>query len=635
MPPIKCVVENIRGVKKLEFEVKKITALQGRNGAAKSSSAYGAGLLASRSNPIDKRNDIREGATSGTVKLSTGKETSELWISRDGEPSLTGQAVYSSPVAVGLDSLVYHKRPEDRFRLLATTLQAVPTYKEFETELRKDPLFNKDLHCSKCSKPISDEPEHRKECKKEEGDKEAPYLIPVHIRNAWTVICPPETNEVDFERANKIYEKDRTALSGKWCGITGAKRWGCKVGVDWAPVGFTRKELLQSTVKGIEKEIADAKKALEKLVGDVAIASSEQSKLKERAGTVKRLEVEVQTLEACEKRLEAEVSANKPAVIHRDVNCFHCKQAQDIIDGISYPVGSEVVRDDDKFQKLEAELLDTRTQTRMARLALTSAQNAAKEIKSNKKEKTVDLAEVEKARAVLKVAEDKLAARQTIIHADLQHTEIMRTEALIAITAADGLPAQKLRKRIDEFNEEIQNLCKKAEWPTIKVERDGLVTYENRPYCTISTSEQFRTRTTLQVAFALWDRSDMVIIDGVDILDADANGGRSGLLSMLYDAQIRTVITCTLSYPSQMFDMEGSGYGNGYWVQDGEIVPADQLQALQERLEKEDEDFLEEIADAKGPEKKQELPGVYKDADVEASVPEYVKEDLKKKQLTT
>lgn len=566
--PIKIEVENIGGAVSAAITVEKITLLQGFNKQGKSSILYAAALAASQSRSDDPKGDVRDGASSGTVRITKSGDVTELWLSKeDGKQDLKGQAIRCSRVAVGLDNIGEMDQAKERFRTLAKALHAEPTYKDVETELLKSELFNKDFVCSKCAKPVSDEAEHRKDCKATEGEA-APKLVPVHIKNAWRVICPPETKEVDFDAAYNTYYASRKTLKQKWRDVTTAN-YGVDKGETWAPSGFTAIELKEANVDELQKAVEEAKQAMLKTAGQAAVAEADIEKAKERAAKLPELEVSLEALASKVKDIELQMEANKPAQVYREIECHHCKEKQDIIDGMSYPPGSQPVRDAEKYEALSKELRQLQDSIRIREIEVDTAKKAKAKLEApTASEPTVD---IDASRKQLQDAEAKLAAWQSFERARQIHQEILRAEALVKLTAPDGLAASKLGPAIAKFNKELKEICELGGWDTVKIERDGNVSYLGRKYKRASLSERFRIRATLQIGFALFDDSELIILDGLDCLIGENGAYRTKFLSMLYDMQIKSIVSCSLEDESEMIDMEGYGYGHSLWVESGRI----------------------------------------------------------------
>ena len=109
-----------------------------------------------------------------------------------------------------------------------------------------------------------------------------------------------------------------------------------------------------------------------------------------------------------------------------------------------------------------------------------------------------------------------------------------------------------------------------AGWKVVAIAPDMALTYGGRPYALLSTSEQYRLRAVLQAAIARLAGADLVVIDAANVLDAPT---RSGLFSMLGQAELSAVVCMTLSRREQVPDLARAGLGESYWLDDGVLEP--------------------------------------------------------------
>ena len=114
-----------------------------------------------------------------------------------------------------------------------------------------------------------------------------------------------------------------------------------------------------------------------------------------------------------------------------------------------------------------------------------------------------------------------------------------------------------------------------AGWKTVAIEADMALTYGGRPYALLSSSEQYRLRAVLQVAAAQFAGADLVVIDAADVLDGPT---RSGLFSMLGEAELPAVVCMTLSRREQVPDIARAGLGASYWLEDGVLEPLAEIE---------------------------------------------------------
>jgi hypothetical protein len=234
------------------------------------------------------------------------------------------------------------------------------------------------------------------------------------------------------------------------------------------------------------------------------------------------------------------------------------------------PSYEEVQINKGRREKAERELQAARNRINTARQVLVAARLEA--VAAEKAtEELRDLegrqggADVESARRMVATAEGRLkafSARQT---ARRKHLAIETNQKLIDIAAPDGLRKRKLGDVLSSINERMAPLCKDAGFEAVEIQDDLSVTYGGRPVELRSRGEQFRARTILQVLMALMDGSDVLVVDGADILD---QGGRNGLFTLLPRLPFKSVVTMTIGRKAAP-DLEKAGLGTTVWLQEG------------------------------------------------------------------
>ncbi|MBF0341813.1 MAG: AAA family ATPase [Magnetococcales bacterium] len=163
----------------------------------------------------------------------------------------------------------------------------------------------------------------------------------------------------------------------------------------------------------------------------------------------------------------------------------------------------------------------------------------------------------------------RLHAAEAMDAAKIAADRAERLAIVKTILAKDGLRASKLRAAMNRISELISGVCSVASWPAIPLDDELNLSMDGRPYTLLSKSEQFRCQVTVQVAMARLDGSDLLIIDGADILDSS---GRFGLIQMLRAMGIRAMVAMTAKKDyaetiSRMFDA-------AFWVNGGQVEEA-------------------------------------------------------------
>ncbi len=183
--------------------------------------------------------------------------------------------------------------------------------------------------------------------------------------------------------------------------------------------------------------------------------------------------------------------------------------------------------------------------------------------------------DVETTRAAVETAQARLQGFRQKREADELRDKIRVNDQVLDVLAADGLRAKKLARVLDAFAAQLKSMTDAAGWKVVAVEPDMAVTYGGRPYALLSTSEQYRVRAVLQATIARVAGSDLVVIDAADVLDAPS---RSGLFSMLGQAELSAVVFMTLSRREQVPDLASADLGASYWLDDGVLEPLAQIE---------------------------------------------------------
>ena len=96
------------------------------------------------------------------------------------------------------------------------------------------------------------------------------------------------------------------------------------------------------------------------------------------------------------------------------------------------------------------------------------------------------------------------------------------------------------------------------------------------PYPLLSKSEQYRVRAVFQVAMAIIDGSDLVVLDEADILDGPTRSGLFKMLDAATQEGLAALVCMTLSRRDQAPDLAAIGLGRSYWLEAGVAEPIGQ-----------------------------------------------------------
>jgi hypothetical protein len=228
-----------------------------------------------------------------------------------------------------------------------------------------------------------------------------------------------------------------------------------------------------------------------------------------------------------------------------------------------------IAETDGKLSHANADLQEARRQATLAEQAVSDSEHARERIANWPRavEAGTDIATAE---AQLQRAEKRLAEYRSKVEADRLHRLVEGNEIVISMLAADGLRAKKLARVIDVFNAQVGNLCHAAGWQGVRIDDAGNIGYGDRPYNLLSSSEQYRVRAVLAVAMAQIDGSNLVVLDGADILDAPSRGQ---LFALLAEVEIPALVTMTVARREQLPDLAAAELGASFWLAGGVLEP--------------------------------------------------------------
>lgn len=140
--------------------------------------------------------------------------------------------------------------------------------------------------------------------------------------------------------------------------------------------------------------------------------------------------------------------------------------------------------------------------------------------------------------------------------------------ALAGHLGVQGVRAEVMRRKLNELNADLREICTAAGWQVAEV-GDGFTAYWNgRPLVMCSESERWRAAAALQIAIARRDGSPAVILDRADVLDG---AGRSGLIKMLLKIGVPALVAMTANGPDKVPDLAAKGAGCTYWLEAGSL----------------------------------------------------------------
>lgn len=546
---MKVEIKNYRGIASAELSMEPIALVAGVNGAGKSSIAQGiAAALTKNAAPIAgiAKNAagklLRDGAKRGscTVGDDTGRVTAN-WpgasVSDEGTPP------WSTEMACGLVSLVDMK-PKDAASLLIRAIEAAPTF------------------------------EHLKEA--------LPKVDAAMLQSVWGVI------QADgWDAAHKRSQERGAKLKGGWEHVTGEK-YGSSKAEGWTHPRLSGQDV---TLADLQQENADLHSELERAIQNQAGDAAQIEMYRQQVERSDEARKEFTTIDAQQKqlrdqinRLQAELDAlPKPEAAETMVECPHCKGHLVVVSStqVRAPTkGLSQEENDSRSRAIESKrselssaqhnLRETDSRSHQLLAVIRAGENAANALEEQKSG-TVTHETIADLRSQIGETEQDMRALSAAEQAAKYHAQVKENQLVIDALAPDGIRNKVLAEKMGNFNSALRQMSEAAGWPAVQIADDLSVTLGDRPYILLSESEKFRVRTTLQVALADLDGSDVVIVDAADILDRT---GRNGLFKLLNLSGMRAVVCMTMNQEADVPDLSKAGFGRSYWLTDNTLAPA-------------------------------------------------------------
>ena len=563
---IEAKVRAFRGCVSADIQLAPLCLLAGKNHQGKSSiaqaiaaamtqspvpffrSAYPEAPMFGKTEAKGLVNDADADTKQGGVRVDIGKDRTQIaWPGL--ESKTTGSPVKASTTAAGLVTPI--EMPDGtRSPFFVSILQAVPTKEDFFGEL------------AKLDYPVAD---HGAELAKIWGDIEI---------NGWTPV-------------HKRLREEGTKKKGAWERVTG-ERFGSQKAENYVPDGYLP-EFAETSLDKMADEIARKRQQVDDLLKTTAVS---ENKLEQLKADAEQEDVLAVRLPAAGKRREAAQQAFKDAEaalapLRRPhiYACEHCGGKNKLIfarDGTFTTSISDVT--DEQLAQLEEQRVEAAAEQQSAAERLKVASDEWHKLDGQHKAVEGSRAQLESAADktgdsfALATAQDELRTWQKQHDAKSKHheahelrREIANIQTLINVTDDAGLRKHKMLDKIEMFNAVLAGYSATAGFETLAMDHELLFTLGDRPYALLSDSEKYRCRAILQIAVAVYEKSNFAIFDGADILDP---AGRNGLLTLLSDLTpgFHALVVMTFAKRELVPDLAKMKMGNSYWVEGGKVA---------------------------------------------------------------
>jgi hypothetical protein len=544
------------GCRSAALDADPIAMIAGKNYQGKSSTLLAiSAALAGQTLPLGvKKQDVRllitDGAPAAEAEITTDKGSSRITWPKAEHLSSGERPPSASPIAAGLLSPV-ELGTKELIELIRSITAANPTYKELEDELRKAQL----------------------------DEKYAKSLWENINRDGW---------DATYKRAA---DKGRE-FKAQWNYVTG-ESYGSKKGEDWTPAGWEA-DLAGKESPELESEIDVAKVELEAIIAREAVVLDKRKALEEKAARLPALRKEYEEAQKAYSlaQLGRENAVNMANKAMEDLPgasfdfrgvCPGCGKKLGVLNGAfvdisgysegdfrksketfeKYKVKVEALTDEES--KLEAKLKELKAEG-------DAAKAAEAELRDIHDPDTAGV--ISQKREAVKTAEKRLLLYKQYKQASDLHGSIVKNQAILNVLDERGLRQTAMRRGLADFNAKLAEVAGSCGFGAVTLDEQLYFAYKpagkdnNIPYLLLSASERFRLRTTLQIAIALLDRSQAVVIDGIDILD---NEGRKGVLKALSVLPVKSFVGVTADMPEKVPNLAKIGAGQTYWAMAGEV----------------------------------------------------------------
>lgn len=545
---MKISISNFRKIRTAELDAsKKITLIAGRNGEGKTSTLQAiAAALAGTVIPIDslKKNQSAQLINTGSAFAQVSCETpigSASVKYPENSRSTDGVPPPVSDIAAEVRSFV-DMTPAERVQYITGLMRCEP---------RREDL-------AECLGIIGINAET--------------------IDRIWQTI-----QSQGWDGAHKAAKESGSKLKGAWEEISG-DRYGDKKAETWIPREW-ESDLQTLTEQQLREAVTVETQWLEAAISDAAVDAAELERLRKAADAVPGLQDSVteysETLSGLRKNhqdISAALEKLPAAVQPKTHACPHCNQPVAINgDTLSKPTlltedelqgrAAAIKSAQESLTGLQAEIARQSIELGQKQATLQAAQRAAKQLAEYKPSSasTGEHKGVEDCRARVKRARDRLAAWTKWQQAAAKHRAIVKNQSIINELAPDGLRQRLLKTALDEINKTLAGIAAATGWEPCEIEQDMSISLGDYQYILHSQSKQYRIRVSLQLAFSGIDGSQIVLIDGADILDGP---GRNGLFRALSKSERSAIVGMTFSKQEDVPAIEKLD-GAAYWVENG------------------------------------------------------------------
>lgn len=560
--PLTLKVRNVLGIKRADLTIHGIVLVGGVNGAGKSSLLEATACAAlmtpharGMSNNKAAAGVLHEGTAAGSVSLEyPGGWVRVIYpgctVEQGGKPAFLG-------TALGIGSA--------RYMALGSGARA----KEISERYRTAPEL-RDLKGWFDARPDA----------KVSGDQ---------LKVLWERLDASGWDAVHKEAAEY-----GTKLKGKWEQVS-KRKFGTAIARTWMPVPLIEGE--EYDLEAERAKLAELQADLDKKRSLVSVSDHERANLKVKASKVKACQDNLNTLVADaaqmgqqSERLIAEHAQHIDAAdAHNSLRCPHCAKMVKYSSDPKNPrgkleklpaapthdeiaAGREIIAKNKAAREaLAQQIQENIAQQEQGRRWLAIAQNAAAELAAlddGKKEAVTD-EQVAGAQAEALNQDRIVAAIVALRDARAIHTEWLEHEHVLDALEPNGVRKVVLTRRMAEINTKLNEIASSAGFKDVELDDDLAATYGGRSYFLLSEGERWRVDLVLAVAFGEQEGAKLLLLDRLDVVDPDS---RPGVIKMLRQRGIPTLMACTARNQDSLPNLTKARMGHLHWLDAGVLA---------------------------------------------------------------
>lgn len=553
-------INNFRKVQQAAFEISPVAFLVGENENGKSSIAQAVALAAAQQ-PLpkhiakkDAKQLVHNNEKSGKIELICGDVSSEIsWPLAEFKHTGQGKPLYASEFAVGMKS-VFSLAPKDKVAYFISLLKAAPSLDDLKLVL--------------------------------------PKSLDPKLPDIWKQI-----EESGWDEAHATAKEHEAELTGQWKLITGEQRWNVSTAGQWRPQMWEQ-ELERLEKEDLEQAYTDSRKAYEESLKAQGAAQFDrtqaESLVTEKPDLEKQkgeLEEKLQAARTWQHEVKKLISS-LPSADNDGIPCPECKAkltyqpSSDLLGKGTLHIAETITAEEKTkrqhdidaakadLQKADEDIAAIQVSFSNVLNRLKSVEEAERKLseQSGNTGSNISASEVEVRETDYKRCGKRLDDFNKVSQAKEVFDHIITQKTLVTALSQDGVRKTKLDEQIKRFNDEIlKQLSNQYGSEIVWIDNELNIWRGNYQYHLLSRSARYGVRTILQVAIALADKSELLVIDDVDEINDKRN--RGGLLSMVIASGIPALL-CMAKRPDENApDLSIRGDGNTYVVSNGIVKP--------------------------------------------------------------